>query len=228
MLVAFLNLKGKAKQNSGPQLQWAPTLTTVVELLEAFQKLESLLWKVPPKFENPDEQAREIEREKLEQSINQMLKKYHFYPVVSASYRFSVLWLIADQPSVSQAQMEHFRDAGGGIGNMPIPAPSAIQIMLEMATDGTLGRIRKCRCGLWFLAISAKKTVCSDACRFKKHQEKDEYKQERREYMRDYMKKDRVKMARKLRRVYKGESTVNQEQSSGSRLTPGERSKGAR
>lgn len=236
MLVAHLNEKGEAKQKSRKRLtpelqQWAPTLTTVAELLEALQKLESLLWKEPPQLQNPVEWERELEREKLDKSIDQMLQNYHFRPVVSGSYgQLHVRWLIANEPKVSQAQMKSFREAGGGIGNFPIDATAAIQIMLEMAVAGTLGRVRRCRCGLWFLATTKKKVVCSDSCRFKKYQSKDEYKQERREYMRDYMKKPDVKMRRKLQRVYKDESTVNQGQnpSSGGRLTPGERNKGAR
>ena len=175
MLVEFLNVKGEAKQKSSrklPPQQWGKTLTTVAELLGALQKLESLLWKEKPQFDNPVEWEREYERKRLEASIDRMLQIYRFRPVVSASYGLHVRWVIANKPRISRAQMKSFRDAGAGISNMPIDATAAIQIMLEMATAGTLGRVRRCRCGLWFLAISAKKTVCSDACRFKKYQER--------------------------------------------------------
>ena len=80
-----------------------------------------------------------------------------------------------------------------------------LQIMLEMAMPKTLGRVRRCCCCFWFLAISAKKTVCSDACRFKKYQEKREYKENRKKYMREYLKNPKVKAKRKKQRINKGE-----------------------
>ncbi|MFZ0772421.1 MAG: hypothetical protein WCA49_02555 [Candidatus Sulfotelmatobacter sp.] len=191
MLVAFLNVKGEAKQKSGerrtPELQqWGKTPTTVAELLEALQKLRSLLWKEPPMLENPAEWERELERERLEVGINRMLRKYRFRPVVSAHRELYVYWLIANKPRISRAQMKSFRAAGGGIGNMPIDATAAIQIVLEMAAAGALERVRRCHCGVWFLATTLKKAVCSDVCRFKKYQSKDGYKKKRRRYMRDY------------------------------------------
>jgi len=202
MLAAFLNVKGEAKRKGREKLtpqvqQWGKTLTTVAELLEALQRLESLLWKEPPQLENPIEWEMELERERVEMSINRMLQNYRFRPVVSAYYGLDVSWFIANKPRISQAQMRSFRAAGGGISNMPMDETAAIKIMLEMAAEGIIERMRRCRCGLWFLATTLKKAVCSDACRFKKYQSKDEYKQERREYMRSYMRNPIVKARRK-------------------------------
>lgn len=193
MVVAFLNKehkpKPKAKEKS---LQWSETLDTVAELIEALKKLGSLLRKKPLEWE------RELERERLEESVNRMIERHRFRPVLSAHSRLEVYWLIANKPRVSRAQMKAWHEAGGVMSNIPIGQTAAIQIVLEMATAGTLERVRRCRCGLWFLAApSLKKTFCGDACRFEKYQSRDGYKKERREYMKDYMKNARVKARRK-------------------------------
>ena len=49
-------------------------------------------------------------------------------------------------------------------------------------------------CGRWFFALTNKKAVCSDACRFQKFKQgKDAFNEERAEYMREYRSNPRVK-----------------------------------
>lgn len=213
MLVAFLNAEHKPEQKSrSNRLQWGETLDTVVGLVEALQKLELLLWekrKKPPKLEKAVEWERELERERLETSINRMIGRHRFRPVLSAYYVarndgqvtrscLEVRWLMANKPRPSRAQRKVW-EADRRMSNIPIDPTAAIQIALEMATAGTLDRVRRCRCGLWFLAApSLKKSVCGDPCRFEKYRSKKGYKENRREYMRNYMRNARVKVRRKL------------------------------
>jgi hypothetical protein len=201
-LVTFLNKEGKAKQKTRKnprRAEWAETLYTVAELLETLQKLKSLLRKKPPHVDNPVWWEWELARERLETSINRMLWDYRFRPVLSAYSSLEVRWLMANKPRVSPKQLKTWHETDGSMSTIPIDRTAAIQIALEMATAGTLERVRRCRCGLWFLAApSLKKAVCSDACRFEKYQSKKGYKKNRRDYMRDYMRKSRVKARRKL------------------------------
>jgi len=200
LLVEFLKRERRPKpKGTETRYQWGKSLDTVSELIESLKKLESLLWKKPPQLKNPDEWERELERERLEASINRVIERRRFRPVLSAHSRLEVYWLIANKPKVSPAQMKSWHEAGAGVSSIPIDSTTAIQIALEMAMAGTLERVRRCRCGLWFLAApSLKKTFCSDACRFDRYRSTDEYKQERRKYMRDYMRNTSVKDRRKL------------------------------
>jgi hypothetical protein len=200
MVVAFLNKERKPKpKGREKRLQWSETLDTVAELIEALKKLDSLLRKKPPQLDNPVWWEWELAREPLEASINRELWKCSFRPVLSAHSGFDVRWLMANKPRVSRAQMRRWHEAGGRMSNIPIDRTAVIQIVLEMATAGTLERVRRCRCGLWFLAApSLKKTFCGDACRFEKYQSTEGYKKERRKYMRGYMRNARVKVRRKL------------------------------
>jgi hypothetical protein len=199
MLVAFLNKERQPKQKSSERYQWAPTLDTVVELVEALKKLDSLLRKRPPQVDNPAWWEWELTREPLQKSVNEMLWEYRFRPVLSAQRAFDVRWLMANKPRVSPTQLKTWHEADGRMSTIPIDRTAAIQVALEMATAGTLERVRRCRCGLWFLAApSLKKTFCGDACRFDKYQATDGYKKERKKYMRNYMKNPKVKARRKL------------------------------
>jgi hypothetical protein len=52
---------------------------------------------------------------------------------------------------------------------------TAVQVIMEMTSSGILNRIRQCEipnCRKWFMAVTTKKVVCSDACRFAKYQAK--------------------------------------------------------
>lgn len=71
-----------------------------------------------------------------------------------------------------------------------IPTANFIKVLLEMTEDGSIERIRRCLCGQWFFALTNKKTVCSDACRFQKFKQgkAEQFKKERAAYMRSYRK----------------------------------------
>src|SRR5580704_2759260 len=81
-------------------------------------------------------------------------------------------------------------------GKMPIGETGCIQIILELAGQGLLDRLRECdaphrlcadgRCGAWFVAANNKKTVCGDNCRARKGQHTDEFREKHRKYMRKY------------------------------------------
>jgi hypothetical protein len=52
---------------------------------------------------------------------------------------------------------------------------TALQVIMEMTSSGILYRIRQCEipnCRRWFMAVTTKKVVCSDGCRFAKYQAK--------------------------------------------------------
>jgi hypothetical protein len=166
--------------------------------------LQSFRWKEPPSVETLEKGiGREVRKAQLEKTLNQALNN-RFRPCVSVDYRFNVIWLPAPAKP-TKAQISRYRDSGNQLSKFPISEMSAIQIALEMATAGTVGRIRQCRCGEWFMANTNKKLVCSGACRFKKYQEKKEVKEKRKMYMKTYQQNPRVKARRKLQRIHKGE-----------------------
>jgi hypothetical protein len=202
MLVEYLNTTaGRAKQKP------------VSQLLASLHELELLLWKEPPTAQtlvDPEGWTRERKREDLEKQVNDTLIRYRFRPVIGADYRLHVYWLIANKPRISKTQMAAFRSSQGQINKTPLDETAAIQIVLELATSGDLTRVRQCRCNRWFLATTTKKVVCSDACRFNKYRERDEFKEQRRKYMREYMRDPEVKQRRSRNRTYKNKQRTDQ------------------
>jgi hypothetical protein len=68
----------------------------------------------------------------------------------------------------------------------------ALKVVSELDAGGLLGRMRQCEvCVKWFFAATAKKRVCTDACRYAKFKQSDPeaYNQDRAAYMRDYREK---------------------------------------
>jgi hypothetical protein len=61
-------------------------------------------------------------------------------------------------------------------------------VILKVAKDGDLERIRKCSCNKWFFARIESQTFCSARCRRKLYESSQEYKEHRRKYMRQYYK----------------------------------------
>ena len=157
-------------------------------------------------MKTPEGFAAELQREKLLKTIDEIVSKYRVRLSVSFDYRFYVRWLPAGPPKLTKAEREPYKDSGGQIDGFPIGEMGAIQVVLEMATAGTLDRIRQCqnvKCRKWFFATTNKKVVCGDACRFQKYVEgkgKEEFKNERKEYMSTYRRNPKVKSRLKARR----------------------------
>lgn len=199
MLAQFLNVtKGSSKQNR------------VFRVLKCCQELEPLRWKEPLSVEiveSPEKIGREVRKAQLQKTINQALRKCRFLLYVRVDYRFNVSWLPARPTKLTKAEISRYRESGNQVGKLPIGEMGAIQFVLEMATAGTVGRIRQCRCGKWFMAKTNKKVVCSGTCRFKKYQEKESFKEHRREYMRNYTRNPKVRAKRSQGRTSKQKGT---------------------
>lgn len=126
------------------------------------------------------------ERQRLLGLINRTLQEFQFSPRVELlkSPRLYVAWTgIRPLGRNSLETATNSRE--------PL---EALQVLLNiMSTEGTLSRVRKCYCEQWFYAWTNKMQVCSDACRYRKHQQGDAYKAHRSEYMKNYYKHPRVK-----------------------------------
>jgi hypothetical protein len=121
---------------------------------------------------------------KLDQ-LNAVLRKFEFVPFVHGLGPHHVTWIPAKGPAAEDAAIR----AGSFVGRI-----------LEMTEAGTLGLVRRCICGQWFVAQTAKKLVCSDACRFRKFKQSDRsFNKDRAQYMREYRKTPAVIKRRKNR-----------------------------
>jgi hypothetical protein len=72
----------------------------------------------------------------------------------------------------------------------------AVQLLLRLADRGALDSIKKCICGVWFIAERRNHQSCSDKCRHKRYEQGESAKQKRRQYMRNYY---RLKISGKVK-----------------------------
>jgi hypothetical protein len=150
----------------------------VTEVFELFRQLDSLQ-RVGRNF--PDQVS-------AGKHLNSVLKAFLYTPYVAVmpGKRPPIIW----------------REAPGDSAEIPTTSTAFIVSNIIAAYErGTLERIRKCLCGSWFFAESAKKVVCSDACRFRKFKEgkKESFNEERAAYMREYRGNPRVKASKRAK-----------------------------
>ena len=67
----------------------------------------------------------------------------------------------------------------------------AIYAIAALHAAGQLWRLRKCACGLWFVAPTSRREWCSTTCRRKHEFDFEPQRAKRRAYMRSYMRKAR-------------------------------------
>ena len=105
----------------------------------------------------------------MQHKINrQVLCKYQVFPRLEVSEQgFATGW-----ESVQPLDPAIVRAIWPVKSGPPTIGPhSAIHIILDMITAGTIDRIRRCenpKCRKWLMVTSTKRTTCSDACRFEK------------------------------------------------------------
>jgi hypothetical protein len=139
-------------------------------LLEWCQQVYSLYVKRPPLSQSPERIAYERQQATLLTKVNHLvLCKFEVVPRLEASERgLASVWSSVQplSPAMVQAIRAFKSDPP------PIGPHSAVQIILEMTVTGTIDRIRQCEnpnCRKWIMAITGKKVVCDDACRFAKY-----------------------------------------------------------
>ncbi len=123
----------------------------------------------------------------LQHELHKLLSKFEFHPEVTfepseGMYRTLVGWEPLLRPT-DQTDGEFF-------------ALLRIHNLMEVVKGGSLDRLRRCTapdCQRWFYAHTNKKVVCSDSCRFRKYQSKQETKKKKRDYMREYFRNPKVK-----------------------------------
>ena len=123
----------------------------------------------------------------LQRELYELLSKFEFHPEVTfepreGMYRPLVNWLPLYRPTARTGK--------------ELAALLGIQELMEVVKGGALDRLRRCTardCQHWFYAHTNKKVVCSDSCRFRKYQSKQETKEKKRDYMREYFRNPKVK-----------------------------------
>jgi hypothetical protein len=180
-----------------------PEHAEVLKILDLCKELEELR-KTAPRRPLPAEPTSEVasylSRMPIAMSaLNKMLQKFQFVPaLIGLAFGddpFRVDWSPAHVQFLAPAEVKRIMMAGA----TPIPPLSAVKLVLEMTETGTLDRIRKCICGLWFFAGNNKKYSCSDACKFKKHTQRAAFKSGRADYMKGWRKNRKAKMLRERR-----------------------------
>jgi hypothetical protein len=123
--------------------------------------------------------------------VNSHLSEFRFTPmfVLVAPTQFVVQWRPAWERRTDPPK------ALTGEELCRVQPSTAAKSILDLMDAGMLNRVRQCMCGRWFYAQSAKKVVCSAACRFRKFKnaDQDTYNKQRAEYMRGYRKNPKVK-----------------------------------
>lgn len=131
------------------------------ELVEWCQELHSLYVKRPPLSQSPERLAYERQRGTLQTRVNnQVLYKFTATPRLDVSEQGLAIGWVSRQPFSPAMEQA-------------IGPYSAVYIVLEMTTAGTVNRIRRCEnpdCGKWMMVTSTKRLTCSDDCRFAKYQ----------------------------------------------------------
>ena len=143
----------------------------------------------------------------IQNEVYQILRQYAFYPVLHLVHKsggghiFALDWqpgirLLPPRPPFSN-------DIGLTVEEQKHEMRLGIMsYLLEAVQNGYFDRLRRCEvCNKWFYANSLKKVVCSNTCRFRKYQSKQEAKEKKRDYMRGYFRNPKVKA--RLRRKNK-------------------------
>ena len=140
------------------------------QLLECCQQVYSLYVKRPPLSQSPERIAYERQQAILLTKVNHLfLCKFEVVPRLEASEQgLANAWSSVQplSPAMEQA-IRAFKSHP-----QPIGPHSAVQVILEMTVAGTVDRIRQCEnpnCRKWIMAVTGKKVVCDDACRFAKY-----------------------------------------------------------
>lgn len=120
-----------------------------------------------------------------EESINREFARYRFSPRINcwSNKCWNVTWLIrAKEP----------RKAVIHSGLMRLDDGTVLQLMLDLARAGYLGRLRRCAyCEKWLYAKFRHQDYCSTKCQQEHYRKSEEWRSKRRIYMRDYRNRDR-------------------------------------
>jgi hypothetical protein len=142
-------------------------------ILEGCQELHARYTKRPPPFASPEWRAYELKQLSLASEITGLLR--HFEIVlgleVSELGISTVYFPVFPVNSAKKATIVQLTKSGARV----FGPHTAVQVILEMTGAGTVDRIRRCEnpnCHKWIMALSGKRVVCGDACRFAKYEAK--------------------------------------------------------
>ena len=133
------------------------------------QEVRSLYLKRPPLSRSQKRLAYERHQGTLRTEVNQFLRRFEVHPRLEA-YESGLASTWAAVKHVPPEIARALRACKSGLE--PITEHSAVHIILEMTVAGSIDRIRQCEnpnCRKWIMALTGKKVVCDNACRFAKY-----------------------------------------------------------
>lgn len=122
-------------------------------------------------------------------AITRRMRPYASYPTLAFDPPRR-RWATPQQPiSTNRHPWDQF-DAGEEAldpadAKYPYGEVIAAHAILELVKMGALDRIRRCECGTWVFARTARHVSCSSRCRQKRHEATEEFKKKRSVYLKD-------------------------------------------
>lgn len=141
------------------------------QILEGCQELHALYTKRPPPFPSPERRAYELKQLSLASKITEALRQFEIFLGLEVS-ELGILTVYFPAHPVSSAKQKAVIAQFTKSGVRVFGPHTAVQVILEMTGAGTVDRIRQCEnpdCHKWIMAVTGKKVVCDDACRFAKY-----------------------------------------------------------
>ena len=139
------------------------------QILQSCQELHALYTHRPAPLPSPERRAYELKQRSLASKITEALRQFEIFLGLEVSeLGISTVYFLAHpvRSAKQKAVIAYFTKSGV----RAFGPHSAVQVILEMTGAGTVDRIRRCEnCQKWLMAISGKKVVCDDACRFAKY-----------------------------------------------------------
>jgi hypothetical protein len=175
----------------------SPEQNRVSELLSELREL----WEIMAglrfhRYGNADIYFAHIDRHprghQLRQSLIRKLARYEIALSIGIPYkrRDGIARMDAGWPVLERIPFQKY-DKG-----LAISEKYAVQLLLRLADQGALDSIKKCICGVWFIAERRNHQSCSDKCRHKRYEQGESAKEKRRKYMRNYY---RLKISGKVK-----------------------------
>lgn len=142
------------------------------QILRGCQELHALYAKRPPPFPSPERRSYELKQLSLASKITEVLRQFEIVLGLEVSeLGISTVYFLARPVSSAKQKAVIAQFTKSGVVRAFGPH-TAVQVILEMTGAGTVDRIRQCEnpnCHKWIMAVTGKKIVCDDACRFAKY-----------------------------------------------------------
>jgi hypothetical protein len=174
MLADFLNVRDD---------EWSPKQQRVLEVLRQWLELREILPGMRSYQHSKDRKYEYIEfydlnehprARVLKESLIQLLSRYAIPPTVGLPFKYPGS---EPQLGIGWAAIRLVPYGKGQRGY--IEESYAIELLLKLAEQGAIKRLRHCLCGHWFWARNAKKNSCSPTCRHNKYEKTDRFKTRR-------------------------------------------------